>query len=85
VSEEVEPPQVRLSKNTLITVGAGLVVAAPMFSAAMWANAKLDSIDRRLERIEQTNVNVMSKPGFESWSLRLARDNPTLKVPEFHQ
>lgn len=78
-------PEIALSKNTLVTVGAAFAVAVPIFTIGMWANSKLESIDRRLERIELTSVEVMNKAAFESWSLRLARDNATLKVPEFHQ
>jgi hypothetical protein len=88
VSEEDEDsgvPVVRLSRNTLITVGAAFGIAIPALSIGLWANSKLDSIDRRLERIEQANDHVMSKPAFESWALRFSRDNPSLKVPEFHQ
>lgn len=96
MTEEDNLPQVRLSKNTLITLGAAIAMFVPLITGIMWAkdkidtaalaaNAKLDGIDRRLERIEAANSNVMNKASFEAWSLRLARDNSTLKVPEFHQ
>ena len=74
--EEDGLPQVRLSKNTLITLGAAIAMFVPLITGIMWAkdkidtaatnaNAKLDAIDRRLERIEVSNSNVMSKGAFK--------------------
>ena len=42
----------------------------------------LQNLDRRMEKLEDSQQDAWQRQQMEVWGLRLQRDNPTLVVPE---
>lgn len=85
VYHEEQPHQQQagvISGQTLIPLSilGGCIVS--LVSLVWWLSNKFDTIDHRLERIEMRMVDQLSRSEHEAWALRLARDNPQLKVPD---
>jgi hypothetical protein len=71
-----------ISASTLMPVGIIGTVVMSAIAFVWWLGDKFGNIDHRLERIESRMVDNMARSEMEAWALRLARDNPNLKVPD---
>ena len=78
-----------ISKQTTITLGVGIIVAAGVWTAsATWNNMvhKLDSIVERLsaveKKLEDTSISRWRADQMDKWAYRLAEENESLWVPD---
>lgn len=71
-----------IDRNTLIPLGVVGSVAITFLGGTWWLQGRLSDIDRRLERIEYKTDASWNQTSMENWALKLARQNPTLIVPE---
>ena len=70
-----------INRDTMIPIGVALALLTPLALGTGWLFRTLDSIDRRLERIEVDGKNAVMHDRFENWALRLSLSNPTIHVP----
>jgi len=78
----VQDKTIVLDKGTLIPVGVAAGVVLSFASATFWLQGRLSEIDRKLERIDARVQTTWDRTSMENWALRLARENPTVSVPE---
>jgi len=84
MSEEIKSRVVILSRDTLIPIGVAIAIVLPAIGGWSWLSRQLDSIDRRLEKIEGQSNGVMHEVDFNAW-LRITKSlNPSFTVPELH-
>lgn len=81
-----------INKDTLVPLGAVATVFIALLGAhSFWtakANelaGKLDSIDRRLERIEEHQIDRWTLTDMRLWTAAVRQANPTLNLPEPQQ
>lgn len=81
-----------INKDTLVPLGAVVTVFLALLGAhSFWtakANelaTKLDSIDRRLERIEEHQIDRWTLTDMRLWVAAARQANPTLTLPEPQQ
>lgn len=67
-----------LSPDSLVSIGTAVVV----MGAAIKGTMVLVNIRRDLDDIRS---GILRRNEFELWSARLARDNPSLKVPDLEE
>jgi hypothetical protein len=71
-----------LDKGTLVPVGVAAAAVMFLASATFWLQGRLSEIDRKLERIDARVQTTWDSTSMENWALRLARENPSISVPE---
>ena len=71
-----------IDRSTLVPLGVMASVLTVFLGATWWLQGRLSDIDRRLERIEYKTDASWNQTSMENWALKLARQNPTLLVPE---
>lgn len=71
-----------INASTLMPIGIIGTIIMSAVGFVWWLGDKFGNIDHRLERIESRMVDNMSRAEMEAWALRLARDNPTMKIPD---
>ena len=71
-----------LDKGTLVPVGVAAAAVMVLASVTFWLQGRLSEIDRKLERIDARVQTTWDSTSMENWALRLARENPSISVPE---
>ena len=66
-----------IGKNTLVPLGMVIAIC----SGVVWMISQLDSINYKLQTIEEKMINHWTKQDMENWGLRLKMENPELKIP----
>jgi len=83
---DARPAKVAITRETFIPIGVAVAIMIPAIGGWTWLSRQLDSIDRRLERIELADHKTMSVEEFErrssTWLFTFSKANPTLVVPE---
>jgi hypothetical protein len=74
--------QGHIDRNTLIPLGVTAAIVTTFIGATWWLQGRLADIDRKLERIEYKTDASWNQVSMENWALKLARENPSLNVPE---
>jgi len=77
-----------LSSQSLIPVGLAGSLLVAMLTGYIYLESRfraveklLESLDRRMERIELVQAEAVSKAEMSIWLAKLARDNPSLQIP----
>jgi len=70
--------KVIIGKETLVPLGMVLAIC----SGVVWMISQLDSINYKLQTIDEKMINHWTKQDMENWGLRLKMENPTLTVPK---
>ena len=70
--------KVIIGKETLVPLGMVLAIC----SGVVWMISQLDSINYKLQTIDEKIANHWTKQDMENWGLRLKMENPTLTVPK---
>lgn len=70
-----------LSGETLIPLGVAIAILSPVALAFVWLQKKLNTMDRRLERIEESTPRRWTIADMRAWVLAYRILNPTIKVP----
>jgi len=66
-----------IGKDTLIPLGMVIAIC----SGVVWMISQLDSINYKLEIIDEKMINHWTTQDMENWGLRLKMENPELKIP----
>lgn len=74
-----------INKETLVPLGAAVAVFIGVFGAHVHLSGKLDSIDRRLERIEEHQLDRWTMTDMRLWVAATRQANPNLTLPEPQQ
>jgi hypothetical protein len=77
-SIKMSDKKVILGKETLVPLGMVLAIC----SGVVWMISQLDSINYKLQTIDEKMVNHWTKQDMENWGLRLKMENPALTVPK---
>ena len=67
-----------IGKDTLVPLGMVLAIC----SGVVWMISQLDSINYKLQTIDEKIANHWTKQDMENWGLRLKMENPALRVPK---
>ena len=70
--------KVIIGKETLVPLGMVLAIC----SGVVWMISQLDSINYKLQTIDEKIANHWTKQDMENWGLRLKMENPTLTIPK---
>jgi hypothetical protein len=76
------PQSGTIDRSTLIPLGVTATIIGSLIGATWWLQGRLSDIDRRLERIEYKTDSSWNQTSMENWALKLARNNPTITVPD---
>jgi hypothetical protein len=71
-----------LDKTTLVPLGLVGGFLTTFLVGTFWLQGRLSEIDRKLERIDARVQTTWDRTSMENWALRLARQNPSVDVPE---
>jgi len=77
-SLEMSDKKTVIGKDTLVPLGMVLAIC----SGVVWMISQLDSINYKLQTIDEKIANHWTKQDMENWGLRLKMENPTLTVPK---
>ena len=67
-----------LAGSLLVSMLTGYIYLESRFRAV---EKLLESLDRRMERVELRQEESLSKAEMSIWLAKLARDNPSLQIP----
>jgi arginine exporter protein ArgO len=70
-----------ITQDSLIPISAAVAVIMACVGAAWWIASKLNTLDRRLEKMEQAREEAWTRKDQQIWQLTLALHNPTIRVP----
>ena len=65
-----------------LPIGKVVLVVTAVLSSYIWLDQRFNSLDRRLQVIEIRTYDRFSLSDAREWSLRLARANPEIDIPE---
>jgi hypothetical protein len=71
-----------ISRDTLMPLSVIASTVVSVVGFVWWLSGKFETMENRLERIEFRMDDSFSRSQHEAWALRLARDNPTIRVPD---
>lgn len=74
-------PTTVLSGDTLVPLGVALAILSPVALGFVWLQKKLNTMDRRLERIEESTPRRWTIGDMRAWVLAYRILNPGIKVP----
>ena len=77
--------QTVLSNDTLVPIGVAAAVMLPLSLGFIWLRDRLLKIDSKLSRLEELQLGAWRLVHMQSWTIKLARDNPALKVPDIEE
>ncbi len=92
-----ESERMELNAKTKMPIGIALSCAAAMVGGALWINNALKDLKSELvemrhaqqavtqaqSQLLKEQSNYIDKRDLENWTLRMQRENPALKIPEF--
>ena len=73
---------VRLSKETLMPMGAVFTLVVTVFAAYSYFESQFDNLGRRIERLEEREEDRWTRTQQELWVEKFKGANPSLKIPE---
>ena len=74
-----------ITQDSLIPISAAVAVIMACVGAAWWIASKLNTLDRRLEKMEQAREEAWTRKDQQIWQLKLAMHNPDLRIPDTHE
>jgi len=82
-STDSDAGAIAVTRDTKLTTTIGTIAAAfaLVFGGHSFIDARFDSIERTLERIERLQNNRWTHTDMRFWVIDLQRHNSTLKVP----
>lgn len=79
-------PRNILTPETWVPLGVVFAVFGGILAGVIWLNSRLQSIDFRLQNVEEKlNIGANDRwtgADMRTWALILRADNPALKVPD---
>ncbi len=66
-----------ISKDTLMPLGMVVTVCA----GVVWISSQLNSINFKLDALEQKLEDQWTRRDMENWALKLKLENPDIKLP----
>jgi hypothetical protein len=92
-----ESERIELNAKTKMPVGVALSCAVAMVGGALWINTALSALKSEIVEMRHAQQAVVAAQGqllknqdnyidkrdLENWTLRMQRENPALKIPEF--